>query len=179
MHKSSVGTIYLLKRAELAVRSCVEVALAEFDLTPTQFLLLLRVRDSDALSAAALAREIGVRPQSIVEIVMPLERKRLLKREVSPEHRRILHMRLTAAGRRLLAEAMSAAARLEAELLADLDEREWPVLQQALNKLWARAERHDLHPSSIRAKAQELMRAHLATGQRRSQRAPVRRARTS
>jgi hypothetical protein len=28
MHKRPVGTIYLLKRAELAVRSCMDVALA-------------------------------------------------------------------------------------------------------------------------------------------------------
>ena len=46
MYKRPVGTIYLLKRAELAVRSCiVEVALAEFaDLTPAAV--------SDALSVA-------------------------------------------------------------------------------------------------------------------------------
>lgn len=179
MHKSPVGTIYLLKRAELAVRSCVEVALAEFDLTPTQFLTLLRLRDREDLSAAALAREIGVRPQSIIEIVVPLERKSLLKREVSPEHRRILHMRPTSAGRRLVDEATRVAARLESELVADLDEEALTVLQEALNKLRTRAERHDLHPGSIRARAHDLMRTHLATGQRRSLRSPARRVRTS
>lgn len=36
MHKRPVGTVWLLKRAELAVRSCMDVALAEFDLTPAQ-----------------------------------------------------------------------------------------------------------------------------------------------
>jgi hypothetical protein len=61
MHESPAGTIYVLKRAELAVRSCVD-ALAEFALTPTQFLLLYRLRDVHEVSAAALARELGVRP---------------------------------------------------------------------------------------------------------------------
>jgi DNA-binding MarR family transcriptional regulator len=139
MHDSPVGTIYLLKRTELAVRTCVEVTLAEFDLTPTQFLTLFRVRDANELSAAALARELGVRPQSMNEIIAPLERKKLLKREASREHQRILHMRLTSAGARLLADALQAAARLEAELLVDAEPAQIKVLQDVLTKLWTAA----------------------------------------
>jgi DNA-binding MarR family transcriptional regulator len=139
MHDSPVGTIYLLKRTELAVRSCVEVVLAEFDLTPTQFLTLFRVRDASELSAAALARELGVRPQSMNEIIASLEKKKLLRREASREHQRILHMRLTSSGARLLAEALQAAARLEAELLAELDGNQLRVLQDALTHLWTTA----------------------------------------
>jgi DNA-binding MarR family transcriptional regulator len=139
MHDSPVGTIYLLKRTELAVRGCVEVALAEFDLTPTQFLTLFRVRDAHELSAAALARELGVRPQSMNEIIATLERKKLLKREASREHQRILHMRLTSSGARLLGEALQAAARLEAELLAELDRTQLRVLQESLTRLWTTA----------------------------------------
>ena len=139
MHDSPVGTIYLLKRTELAVRGCVEAALAEFDLTPTQFLTLFRVRDAHELSAAALARELGVRPQSMNEIIAPLERKKLLKREASREHQRILHMRLTSSGARLLAEALQAAACLEAELLVELDPTQLRMLQESLTHLWTTA----------------------------------------
>src|SRR5258708_38029989 len=109
MYKRPVGTSYLLKRAELAVRGCMDVALAEFDLTPAQFLMLFRLRDHSELSGAALARDIGVRPQSIIGLIRPLERKGLLEREPSPEHQRVLHMRLTPAGKRLLADAMRVA----------------------------------------------------------------------
>jgi len=175
----SVGTVYLLKRAELAVRSCMEVALAEFDLTPTQFLMLFHLRERHEVSAAALAREVGVRPQSVIEILAPLERKRLVKREASPTHGRILHTRLTAAGQKLLTVALRVAARIEAELLADLNDSQLSTLQEALSKLWARAEGHEQHPGAIRAKAERLMRAQLAVRQRRSLRASARRARTS
>lgn len=171
MQKASIGAIYLLKRTELAVRSCVEAALAEFDLTPTQFLMLLRLRDTDGLSAASLAREIAVRPQSVVEILAPLERKGLIKRKASAEHRRILEIRLATAGRRLLDEAVPTTAKLEAELLQDLNARQLDVLQQALGKLWARAEKHELHPSSIRRKATQELRNKLAARQRRGVRA--------
>lgn len=177
MNKPPVGTVYLLKRAELAVRSCMEVALAEFDLTPAQFLLMFRLRDRDNLSAAELAREIGVRPQSVAGIIAPLEKKRLLRRVANPSHRRILRTRLTPAGRKLVAAAVQAAGRIEADLLTGLDDSQVAVLQQALASLWERAENHDLHPSSIRAKAEEQMRAHISTRQRRSLRKAVRRTR--
>jgi DNA-binding MarR family transcriptional regulator len=167
MTSSPVGTVYILKRAELAVRSCVEVALAEFALTPTQFLTLTRLRDADELSSAALAREIGVRPQSILEVIGPLERRGLIEREASPAHRRTLHIQLTTSGRKVLQQALRVASKLEAELLSALSLREIAVLQKALVKLWERAEKHDLHPGSIRARAQELMRAHLDTRLRR------------
>jgi len=168
MYRRPVGTIYLLKRAEVAVRGCMDVALVEFDLTPAQFLMLFRLRDHAELSSAALARDIGVRPQSIIGLLRPLERKGLLQREPSPAHQRVLDIRLTGAGKKLLADAMRVASRIESELLADLDDRQVTVFQDALTKLWNRAERHSLHPGSIRAKAEKLMREHLAVTQRRA-----------
>jgi DNA-binding MarR family transcriptional regulator len=172
-----VGTIYLLKRVELAVRSCVEVALAEFDLTPTQFLMLYRLRDSEHLSAADLAREIGVRPQSIIEIISPLERKRLLKREADPEHQRILRIRLTAAGRKLTSEALQTAARIESELVDELDAKQLAQLQEGLTKLGQRAERHELHPSSLRARTDNPVRGQSMLRPRRGMRTAPRRTR--
>lgn len=132
MAKSPLGTVYLLKRAEVAVRSRVEVAMTKFDLTPAQFFALIRLKDASELSAAALAREIGVRPQSMLEIISPLERRGLLQREPSPEHQRTLHMRLTASGRKVLAQAIKVAAKLEAELLSPLSTRQLAVFQECL-----------------------------------------------
>jgi DNA-binding MarR family transcriptional regulator len=174
MYKRPVGTIYLLKRAELAVRSCLDVVLAEFDLTPAQFLMLYRLRDHAELSGAALARDIGVRPQSIIGLIRPLENKGILEREPSPDHQRVLHMRLTSAGKKLLADAIRVTGRIEAELLSDLEDKRVAALQDMLAGLWKRAESNALHPGSIRAKAQELMRAHIADSQRRGSRAVAR-----
>jgi DNA-binding MarR family transcriptional regulator len=144
------GTVYLLKRAELATRSCVEVALADSGLTPTQFLTLLRLKLEGGLSSAALARALGVQPQSIAEIVKPLERKGFIERSAGAEHHRSLHITLTSRGKRALAKAMRVANRLEKELLDDLSAQELRVLRRALEKLRVRAETHDLHPGSRR-----------------------------
>jgi DNA-binding MarR family transcriptional regulator len=166
MYKRPVGTVYLLKRAELAVRGCMEVALAEFDLTPAQFLVLFRMRDRTDFSAAALAREIGVRPQTLITLIAPLERRGILEREPSPAHRRILHNRLTPAGKKLLASALRVAGQIESELLVDVDDKKLAIFQEVLTSLWERAEAHELHPGAIRAKAEEMMRAHLASRRR-------------
>jgi len=126
----------------LAVRSCAEAALTPFRLTPTQFLLLYRVQESAGASSAELARAIGVRPQSIVDLIGPLEREGLIKRREAPEHRRILRITLTAAGKRLLAQAIPVARQLEEELLSNLSPQEAAQLQGGLTKLLANAQAH-------------------------------------
>ena len=166
MYKRPVGTIYLLKRAELAVRGCMEVALAEFDLTPAQFLVLFRLRDRTDFSAAALAREIGVRPQTLITLIAPLERRGILEREPSPAHRRVLHNRLTPAGKKLLASALRVAGQVESDLLANVDDRKLAIFQEVLTSLWEGAEAHELHPGAIRAKAEAMMRAHILARRR-------------
>jgi DNA-binding MarR family transcriptional regulator len=170
IHKRPVGTIYLLKRAELAVRSCMEVALAQFGLTPAQFLMLFRLSDNPGLSSAALARDIGLRPQSIVGLVHPLEQAGYLERETSPQHQRVLHVHLTAKGRKLVGDAMRVAGRVEAELLEELTVQQVEALQEALAIIWRRSEAHELHPGSIRAKAKQLVTSGLAGANRRGAR---------
>lgn len=149
--KTPVGTVYLLKRAELAVRSCAEVTLAPYGLTPAQFLALFRLKESTGVSSADLARATGIRPQSVVDLIGPLERQGLIQRREAPEHRRILRIALTPAGDRLLARALPAAARLEQQLVADLKAAELVSLQSGLTKLLANAEKHAAHPNVRRA----------------------------
>lgn len=169
--------VYLLKRTELAVRGCVEVALLAFDLTPNQFHMLLRLQQQDGMSAAQLARSLGVRPQSIGEIVAPLQRKALIRREESPEHRRILRISLTAGGRQLLARASRVAMQLEAELLAGLNAIELKALRNGLGKLRTSAQQHECHPETRRQAAAQVARAEISRPWRRATHGQRRRAR--
>jgi DNA-binding MarR family transcriptional regulator len=153
---ASVGMIYLLKRAELAVRSCAEAALVPFRLTPTQFLLLHRLQESTGVSSAELARAIGVRPQSIVDLIGPLEQEGLIKRREAPEHRRILRITLSAAGKRLLAQALPVARQLEEELLRNLNTQETAHLRGGLTKLLANAQAHETHQRVVRRSAASM-----------------------
>jgi len=134
----SDSTVYLLKRAELAVRGCVEVALTPFGLTPTQFLVLVRLKNAEGLSGAELARATGVRPQSVTDLIGPLERDGLITRKEAPEHKRILRISLSPAGEELLARATPVTQRLEKELLGTLEALE--CLRNGLKQILANAE---------------------------------------
>jgi DNA-binding MarR family transcriptional regulator len=146
MAEFPVGTIYLLKRAELAVRGCVEVALREVELTPSQYFILLLVKLGDATSSAELARSMGILPQSMTELIAPLEGMRAITRGPDPNNNRILRIALTAAGERLFAKATDIAIRLERELLEGFDQRDLAHLNQAFTELTAKAEAHACHP---------------------------------
>ena len=134
------GTIFLLKRAELAVRGCVETALLQAGLTPTQFHVLLLLERNPGISAAQVARSVGIRPQSVNDSLGPLERKGLLLRRPSAAHRRVLEIRLSAAGVRLLARTLPVVSRLEDELLAGFPDPALRTLQDTLERVRATAE---------------------------------------
>jgi DNA-binding MarR family transcriptional regulator len=139
-----VGTVYLLKRAELAVRGCAELALAEVALTPSQYFIPVSRQTGEASSSAELARAMGVLPQSMTELIGLLEQRGSIVRRPDAANARILRIELTAEGERLFARATEIAIRLERELLEDFDERELARLNRAFTKLTERAEAHPI-----------------------------------
>jgi DNA-binding MarR family transcriptional regulator len=142
----SAGTIYLLKRAELAIRGCLEGAFGDVDLTPSAYFILFLVKTGGASSSAELARSMGMLPQSMTELIAPLEKSGAIVRRPDPRNHRILRIELTAAGDRLFARATQIAIRMERELLAGFDERELVRLNQTFEALIATAEAHAQHP---------------------------------
>jgi DNA-binding MarR family transcriptional regulator len=138
--EDSLGVIYLLKRAELAARSQSEEIFAQFGLTPAQFLALFLLKRSRGISGAELAREIGVRPQSIVDLIRPLERQGNIVRHKDSTHRRILRMSLSPAGERLLGKALILARRLENDLLSSFTATQVSQLRESLTLLLDRVQ---------------------------------------
>src|SRR5262249_39072484 len=141
-----ISTVYLLKRAELAVRGCADLALGVVDLTPSQYFILFLVKCGEATSSAELARSMGVLPQSMTELIAPLEKKGAIVRKPDPVNNRLLRIELTAAGEKLFAKGTQAAIQLENELLDDFDARELAAVNRFLGDLTARAEGHSFHP---------------------------------
>jgi len=140
------STIYLLKRAELAVRGCAEVALGAAQLTPSQYFILFLVKCGEATSSAELARSMGVLPQSMTELIAPLEKKGAIVRKPDPANNRILRIEMTAAGERWFARGTELAIRLERELLDGFDARELAAVNRFFGELTAKAESHSFHP---------------------------------
>jgi DNA-binding MarR family transcriptional regulator len=171
MIELSASTVYLLKRAELAVRGCVETALAEVALTPSQYFVLLLVETREATSSAELARATGVLPQSMTELIASLEQRGAIMRRPDGGNNRILRIELTAAGTRLFERATELARRLERELLEAFAARDLEHLNRSFAALIHTAESHSHHPTQrgmrVAAKAKRMRVAPKPAARRR------------
>src|SRR5262249_29226468 len=128
------------------VRGCVDVALGAVDLTPGQYFILFLVKCGEATSSAELARAMGVLPQSMTELIAPLEKKGAIVRNPDPANNRILRIEVTATGERLFAKGTEVAIRIEQELLDGFDARELKTVNRFFGELTAKAESHSFHP---------------------------------
>jgi DNA-binding MarR family transcriptional regulator len=146
MPELPTSPVYLLKRAELAVRGCVEQAFRKVQLTPSQYFVLFLVETREATSSAELARATGVLPQSMAELISLLEKRGLIARTPDSVNNRILRIEVTAAGRKLFEKATEVAIRLERELFESFEPREIDELNGLFGRLIASAERHSYHP---------------------------------
>ena len=138
--------IYLLKRAELAVRGCIETALREVNLTPNQYFILFLVKTCEGTSSAELARAMGVLPQSMTELIAPLEKRGAILRQRDSRNQRILRIALTTAGDKLFEQGTALAMRVERELLGHFDAGQVEQLGKDFAALVASAEKHSFHP---------------------------------
>ena len=89
----------------------------------------------EGIFSAALARRLGVAPQSSNEIVAGLERADLIRRVEDAGPRRVLSARLTAKGRGLLAKCEKAVDRFEADFFGALSAVEQLQLRELLARL--------------------------------------------
>jgi DNA-binding MarR family transcriptional regulator len=153
MPELPTSPVYLLKRTELAVRGCVEKALGEVAVTPSQYFVLFLVETGEATSSAELARATGVLPQSMAELIALLAKRGLIERRPDRGNNRILRIEVTAAGRKLFEKATELAIRLERELFEEFDAHEVDTLNRLFGRLIASAERHSYHPKLRRLPA--------------------------
>ena len=128
--------LYLIKRAEIEVTSRMSGALEQYDITPIQFTVLYFVDyDKGDLSSAQLSRRFSMTPQSMNELVTVLERKKLLKKNADPSHKRILRLSLTAKGKKLLNDCNSTLDIMENSLLTSLSTAETSMLRTLIGKI--------------------------------------------
>jgi DNA-binding MarR family transcriptional regulator len=124
--------IYIVGRVDQGIRQEMRLRLAEWDLSVPEFTALAVLKRRPGLSNAQLARRSLVRPQSMNEILVKLEDRGLLRREVDPAHARILRAGLTPEGLELLAAAERGVKEIQDELFADVPETERQVMIEGL-----------------------------------------------
>src|SRR5260370_29186468 len=95
-------------------------------------MLAILSRGGEGLSSAALARRLGVTPQSANEIVATLSTQHLVRRTNGAENRRVRTLQLTPRGRNLLAQCDAEVDRLEEGLFGALAAPEQETLRRLL-----------------------------------------------
>lgn len=133
--RSRPRTMYLLNQASYAVRSQLEAALRELQITGIQYTILSIVDDHEGISSAELSRRFFVTAQTMNEIINGLEQRGLITRKEDPANKRILRMKLTAQGRKLLKKCDEIADRVEEAAFDWIEPREYENLRKSLRSL--------------------------------------------
>jgi DNA-binding MarR family transcriptional regulator len=132
----AMRTVYLLRQAQLAAHAALDAALSPLGMTPTQYAVLsLAAGRGRPRSSAQLARRAGVTAQAMAEMIAVLDAKGLIRREESPENRRVLFIRPTRRGALLLVRCDTAADAAEATLFAGFAPAERSRLDSLLRRM--------------------------------------------
>jgi DNA-binding MarR family transcriptional regulator len=134
MTGKSARTLLLVRLLQLRLYNEMVESLRHFDLTPLQYLVLSLTGRSGSWSTADLARRFDIAPQSMNEVIAALEGKKLIARRESPDHRRILHIRLKPSGLRLLQTCDGEVDRIERSAFRDFSPKELTIFRGMISR---------------------------------------------
>jgi DNA-binding MarR family transcriptional regulator len=130
-------TTYLVKQTESAIRAHLDGVLRAHTLTTVQYTALTVLEHREDLSSAQLARRSFVKPQTMHELVIGLERRGLIERRPSASQRHVLLIRLTAEGRKKLDECHADVDHIERQMVGDFSDAEVAMLRALLERCHA------------------------------------------
>lgn len=128
-----------LWQAQHVVEQVFDAALEPLGLSTSLVGTMAFVAAEPGLSAADLARQARVKPQSAAHLISRLESMGLLTRVPHPVHGRVLRLYLTDEGRDLLDKAAAVNRRTGERLFGELAEHERITLLDQLTALHTRA----------------------------------------
>ena len=79
---------YQVRRAQAAIFGQFETTLEDFDLTPGSFGVLTLIKANPGITQVALAAAFGVDKSTMSPVIVRLEKRGLIRREVLPSDRR-------------------------------------------------------------------------------------------
>jgi DNA-binding MarR family transcriptional regulator len=126
---------FLLAQLGRAVTRQYRCALSPIGLKPRETQALLRLRDHGAMSQQALGVALDIDASNLVALLNDLEVENLISRRRDPEDRRRHVVEVSTRGIRLLDEVERAAAGVEDQFFASLDEDERVALQGLLARV--------------------------------------------
>jgi DNA-binding MarR family transcriptional regulator len=120
------STWYLLARTGSLAHHHWAAMIADFDVSPSQYKVLMTLGEIGPIGQQDLAELIGVDPRNAGPIVESLVERGLIEREVDPADRRRRMLGLTWTGRGVCGDLAAVGAELESDILRPL-----PLADQA------------------------------------------------
>ena len=131
--RGSIG--YQLKRAHTLMLEQLAAAVAASEITVTQWLVLMYLRDGLAINASDLCLQLQHDSGALTRVIDQLEGRGLVQRERSREDRRAVQLRLTAAGTETVATLIPAVVDKLNYALREFSRTEAEELNRLLSKL--------------------------------------------
>lgn len=131
---------YVIVRLAESIRQAFAEAIAEADLTPAQFGVLVEFAGDRPMTAAAIARAAGRTPQAIGPQIEALVAHGLITRTPRPGRGRPHELRLTSEGTSTLERATAIARAERDRVTGHLSRAEQETLLAQLREIGARAE---------------------------------------
>lgn len=129
---------YALRRAQIAVFEDFIASLAEVNLRPAQFSVLLVLDRAPGSTQSAVATALGIKRANFVAMLDELEVRGLAERKLSVNDKRSNAIFLTVHGRKTLARARALALQHETRQIARLGDDGLDTLLRLLGRLSAR-----------------------------------------
>src|SRR4051812_5026549 len=129
----------------------VEAVFAGAELTFSQWVVLMCLRDGIGDTAAAIARHMNHDTGAVTRLVDQLETRGLIKRRRSISDRRVVHLELLPAGRSLAKALTPRIVAFWNRMLSDFSLEECEALLGLLTRLNRRLETEEAAPASAEA----------------------------
>lgn len=118
------------------IKNEMELALIPYDITTTQFVVLVKLCEKDRMTQKDLALETNYKQSALTLILDKLEAKKLIIREAKENDRRAYLIAITQEGRELEKKVIVHAKELEKRILENISEDEIKIFLNVLDKIF-------------------------------------------
>ncbi len=154
--EDSIG--FLLSKVRGYIMQALDAELADLDITAAQWVILMKISAGAEDTAAALCKQSGYDTGSMTRMLDRLEDKGLIRRERSPDDRRVIKLALTENGKRLCEQLPERGAHVMNAHLEGFSADEFELLKSLLRRMLdnaLRIELRDEHGDSSPASTEE------------------------
>jgi len=129
----------LVHQAQSAMVASLDEALAPFDLSAAQYVILSTLASGRADTAAQICKDISYSPGAMTRMLNRLEEKGLIVRTEFPDNRRMNKLELSEKGRSAFPAMLACSSRVIDRYFGAFDPNELRQLEALLNKMMQRS----------------------------------------